>query len=80
MRIPIFKSLATREAFEDKFNNGATVRELMKIYNCSYYPIYKEIRRGTVGHNGNRPVYSARVAQTAYEDELYCFVAKQLQQ
>ena len=79
MRIAVFRSVDSRKLLEDKYNNGASVQDLMKVFNCSYFPIYKELRRGVVGYVGNRPIYSANKAQSAYEDELYRFVARQLQ-
>ena len=79
MRKSVFRSISSRKILEEKYNSGASVQELMKIFDCSDFPIYSELRRGAVTYVGKRPVYSAQKAQDAYEKSVMMFAAARLE-
>ena len=79
MRKSVFRSFSSRKILEEKYNNGASVQELMRFFDCSDFPIYNELRRGAIGYIGRKPVYSAKKAQDAYEESVMQFAASRLE-
>ena len=79
MRKPVFRSFSSRKILEEKYSNGAKIEELMKIFECSDFPIYNELRRGAIGYIGKKPVYSAKKGQDAYEQSVMRFAESRLE-
>ena len=79
MRMSVFRSLSSRKILEEKYNSGASMKELMKVFDCSDFPIYSELRRGAIGYVGRRPIYSAQKGQDAYETSVMKFAAARLE-
>ena len=79
MRMSVFRTLSSRQILEEKYNSGASIKELMQVFGCSDFPIHNELRRGAIGYVGRRPVYSAQKGQDAYETSVMKFAAARLE-